>query len=247
MRYALASLIAAAAAAAASTAMAQEAVVTTTAESATTTTATTETPTGAVTTTVTETPDTTVATTVTTTTTQTPAAPAAAQVAPIPVEIPPPPPAPTLPPIPNDPTTLQVLSALDRVCKPVIAGGDVVAITKPLGFRKKRETYVLALEKPASITLTRSAANPNVCNLEVIHPLGGDKDITVGLHNWAVSQGFTLYRNDEFTTDLKRHTRSWERTLDGKTEALVLVTEHKPDGSGVVRGGTRSRVMYTVH
>ncbi|HYG28480.1 MAG TPA: hypothetical protein VD906_16460 [Caulobacteraceae bacterium] len=164
--------------------------------------------------------------------------------APAPAVVAPPPPA--LPPIPNDPTTLQVISALDRVCKPVIAGGDVVAITKPLGFRKKRETYVLALQKPGSITLTRSAANPNVCNLEVIHPLGGDRDITVGLHNWAVSQGFTLYRNDEFTTDLKRHTRSWERTLDGKTEALVLVTEHKPDGTGVVRGGTRSRVMYTV-
>lgn len=232
MRHALVSLIALAAAS--TPAIAQETAVETTTETTTVTvtqpaapTPATAEPTATVTTTVTTPAETTVTTTV--------AAPVL-EVAP----------APALPPTPNDPVTLQVLNTLDNVCRPLVAGGNAASITKPLGFKKKREVFVLSLAKPSSITVTPSAANPNVCNFEVIHPVGGDEPITVGLHNWAIGQGYTLYRNDAYTTDLKRHTRSWERTVDGKTEALVLVTETRPDGSGTVKNGTRSTVMYSV-
>lgn len=154
--------------------------------------------------------------------------------------------APALPPTPNDPTTLQVLNVLDNVCKPLAAGGDAAAITKPLGFKKKRETFVLRLEKPQEIVLIPSSSNPNVCSLEIDHAIGGDKDMTIGLHNWAIGQGYTLYRNDEFTTDLKRHTRSWELTKDGKTEALVFITEWKADGSPLGKRTDHSTLMYSV-
>ena len=61
-----------------------------------------------------------------------------------------------------------------------------------------------------------------------------------------MARGFTLYRNDEFTTDMKRHTRSWEKTADGKTEALVMITTRKPDGSPLGRRADRTTVMYSV-
>ncbi|HEX6861084.1 MAG TPA: hypothetical protein VF138_12900 [Caulobacteraceae bacterium] len=161
-------------------------------------------------------------------------------------------PAPETVPVPapvqqaSDPTTLQVLNVLENVCRPLVAGGDPAEVSKPLGFRKKKNTFVMALGKPQQIILVPSATNRNVCNLEVDHAIGGDKDLTIGLHNWAMARGYTLYRNDEYTTDLKRHTRSWELTKDGKSEALVLVTEFKPDGSSVGRKTDHSTVMFSV-
>lgn len=162
--------------------------------------------------------------------------------APAVVEVPPPP-----PPAPTDPTTIQVLSMLEQVCKPMVQGGDLQSIVKPLGFKKNRDgTWSLRLEKPYQITVLPQGVNKNVCDVDITHPVGGDAPLTVGIHNYAIARGYTLYRNDEFTTDLKRHTRSWELTGNGKTEALVLVTEHNPDGSSVVKNADRSTLMYSI-
>ena len=159
--------------------------------------------------------------------------------------------APPPPPPPTEPTTVRALSLIETLCKPLIAGGDPASTTKALGFKKKRETFVLALAKPTAFSITPSPSNKNVCLLEIDHPVGADKDMTVGLHNWAIARGFTLYRNDEFPDkfegNLKRHTRSWEITHpDGKTEALVLVTSRKLDGSSLGRNADKSTVMYSV-
>lgn len=174
------------------------------------------------------------------------APPAPEVVAPQVVAPPPPPPPPPPPAVPTDPTTIRVLGILETVCKPLVQGGDLQALTKPLGFKKKRDVLVLALDKPYTITVTQSATNRNVCMVEIDHPIGGDKPMTVGLHDWAIARGYTLYRNDEFTTDLKRHTRSWEMVAGDKTEALVLVTSWKPDGSPLAKKADHSTLMYSI-
>jgi hypothetical protein len=88
--------------------------------------------------------------------------------------------------------------------------------------------------------------NKTVCDVDIVHSIGGDEPLTVGVHNYAIARSYTLYRNDEFTTDLKRHTRSWELAADGKVEALVLVTERNPDGSPVRKGADHSTLMYSL-
>lgn len=173
------------------------------------------------------------------------AAPAVVAAPPV-AEAPPPP-----PPPPTEPTTVRALALVETLCKPMVTGGDPASLTKSLGFKKKRETFVLALAKPTVFSITPSPSNKNVCLLEIDHPVGADKDMTVGLHNWAIARGFTLYRNDEFPdqfeNNIKRHTRSWEVTHpDGKTEALVLITSRKLDGSSLGRNADKSTVMYSV-
>ena len=153
---------------------------------------------------------------------------------------------PAAPAVPTEPTTIRTLSLVETLCQPLAQGGDPAAVTKSLGFRKKRSTYTLKVDRTTQFSVTPSASNPNVCTLQIDHPIGVDKDITVGLHDWAVARGYTLYRNDEFTTDMKRHTRSWEKTADGKTEALVMITIRKPDGSSFSRHADRTTVMYSV-
>jgi hypothetical protein len=100
--------------------------------------------------------------------------------------------------------------------------------------------------KPYQIGILPPGSNKNVCDVDVMHAVGGDEPLTVGVHNYAIARGYTLYRNDEYTTDLKRHTRSWELTADGKVEALVLVTERKPDGSSVGKNADHSTLMYSI-
>jgi hypothetical protein len=178
------------------------------------------------------------ATTTTTATTVTTTAPPAAPV----VEAPPPP-----PPPPTDPVTIQALNVLENVCKPIVTGGDLATIAKAQGFRKNRDnSWTLRLTKPYQITVLPQGVNANVCNMEILHAVNGDAPITVGVHNYAIQRGYTLYRNDEYTTDLKRHTRSWELAGEGQTEALVLVTEKKPDGSPVVKNADRTTLMYSL-
>jgi len=177
--------------------------------------------------------------------TPTPAPVPAPAVEPIPVPVVEAPPAP--PPAPTDPTTIQVLNVVEQVCKPLVQGGDLPSLAKPLGFKKNRDgMWVLSLSKPYQIGVLPPGSNQNVCDIDIMHAVGGDEPLTVGVHNYAIARGFTLYRNDEYTTDLKRHTRSWELTANGKTEALVLVTERKPDGSSVGKNADHSTLMYSI-
>jgi len=170
-----------------------------------------------------------------------PAAPAAEPAAPV-VETPPAP-----PPAPTDPTTIQVLNIVEQICKPLVQGGDLQSLAKPLGFKKNRDgMWVLSMGKPYQIGVLPPGSNKNVCDIDIMHSVGGDEPLTVGVHNYAIARGYTLYRNDEFTTDLKRHTRSWELTANGKTEALVLVTERNPDGSSVGKNADHSTLMYSI-
>jgi hypothetical protein len=161
------------------------------------------------------------------------------------VEAPPaPPPAPA---VPTDPAAIRTLSVLESVCKPLVDGGDLAALAKQQGFKKKRDIQTLQFAKPGVISVLPNASNKNVCMMEIDHAIGSDKALTVAVHDYAVARGYTLYRNDEFTTDLKRHTRSWELTrADGKTEALVLITSRKPDGSPLGKNADKSTLMYSV-
>lgn len=153
-----------------------------------------------------------------------------------------------LPPTPNDPMTLQVLQVLDRVCKPMIAGNaDIEALAKPLGFRERRDRWELKVDRYEIIRLRPpTAANANVCFVDLETAIDGDKLITVGLHNWAVTKGYKLYRNDKFTTDMQRHTRSWELNNDETQAALVFVTTRQTDGSPVERRSDQASLMYSL-
>jgi len=158
---------------------------------------------------------------------------------------PPAPPAP--PPAPTDPVALGVLGALQNLCMPLADGGDINKLTKAAGFRKSGDSWVLK-QKTYQLTLIPPGANPNQCHIDIIHPVDPAAPVVVALHNWAaVSNGWTLYRNDknvasgqEFTT------RSWENDVGGKHLALVFTTIRKADGTPSRSGADTSEMLYSV-
>lgn len=162
-------------------------------------------------------------------------------VEPEPEPAPPPP-----PPPPTDPVTIAVLNAVESICKPLVKGGDIKALSAPLGYKKRKESYVLTVAKPFQVTVLPQGSNKNVCQLEIDYGVDQVEPIVVGVHNWAMARGWTLYRNDVYNTDMKRHTRSWELAGDVETEALVLVALKKTDGTPLARNADRATVLYSV-
>jgi hypothetical protein len=175
-----------------------------------------------------------------------PAAPAApAPEAPAAPPAPPPPPA-----APTDPAAIAALDVLQRVCIPAASGGDLAKLAKAAGYRKSGDNYVYH-QASFQFTIEAPGANPTQCHVDMVHPVypqAPAAPLTVALHNWAaVSNGWTLYRNDknvdagqEFTT------RSWEHSADGKNEALVLTTVRKADGTPSRGNADTSMMIYSV-
>jgi hypothetical protein len=165
----------------------------------------------------------------------------------VPVWVPPAPePPPPPPPPPTDPTAIAVLNAIERVCKPLVQGGDLASLSAPLGYKKKKDNFVYAMAtKPYQVTILAQGSNKNVCMIEIDYAIGGIEPVVVGVHNWAMARGWKLYRNDKYVTDLERHTRSWELAGPTEAEALVLVSLKKADGTPLNKKADHATVLYS--
>jgi hypothetical protein len=139
---------------------------------------------------------------------------------------------------------------LQSVCIPAANGGDLAKLAKAAGYRKQGDNWVYH-QAAFTFTIEAQGANPTQCHVDMTHqvyPQAPAAPLVVALHNWAaISNGWTLYRNDknvesgqEFTT------RSWEKSADGKNEALVLTTIRKADGSPSQHNVDTSMMIYSV-
>jgi len=171
-----------------------------------------------------------------------------ATVAPAPAapEAPPPPPPPAPP---TDPAAIAALNALERVCIPFVEGGDMGKIAKGAGYRKSGDNWTMK-QAGYQLTVLAAGSNPGQCHVDIVHPIDPEapaKPIVIALHNWAaVSRDWTLYRNDKNVNGSQEFTtRSWEHSGDGKSEALVLTTIRKADGTPAQRTADTSEMIYS--
>lgn len=156
-------------------------------------------------------------------------------------EPPPPPP----PRTPSDPTSLAVLNVLQNICLPMAKGGDLASLAKPLGFRLKKDLWVQQYQKGYTIAVHPAGSNPGVCNVDIDHPINGVTEVIIDLHNWAMARDFTLYRNDKYSTDMERSTRSWELNTATSKEALVLVTVRKLGDKPMTARTDHTELLYS--
>lgn len=176
----------------------------------------------------------------------------AAPVAPAPTEVAPEPEAPPAPPpIPTDVTSLNVMNVIERVCTPMVRGTPIAQLAPALGFKKKRDVWVLIYQKGYQLSIQPSTTNPNICTIDVNHPvesIAPAATLATDLHYWAVRQGggWYLARFDKYVTDMERTTRSWEKEGDVEGEALVLMTERKIDGAPVNAKYDHTQVLFSI-
>lgn len=189
-----------------------------------------------------------------------PAPPADAAAAPAPAAAPADPaaaPAPAAAPgeappvLPTSGPEAQIIDVINRVCKPLVKGGNFDQLAGATGYKKnKREgTYVGTLvEKPYTITIWPQGSNKDVCRLTVNYALDGEKPIIVGLNIFSYLHQPRLepQRNDFVPgAEFKRITNSWEYYTDKESTGLVFVQLKKLDGSPVNKNFDTGEILYS--
>ncbi|MDP3594955.1 MAG: hypothetical protein Q8R94_24085, partial [Phenylobacterium sp.] len=79
----------------------------------------------------------------------------------------------------------QIIDVINRVCKPLVKGGNLDQLAGGLGYKKnKREgTYVGTLvDKPYTLTIWPQGSNKDVCRLTLKYGIDQEKPIIVGLN-----------------------------------------------------------------
>ncbi len=151
----------------------------------------------------------------------------------------------------TDPLSLRLLDVLDRICKPSVAGGDFAALVKEVGLKKKKEQWVLALEKPYNITLDNPGSNKNVCTVTIDYAQGEAQAqaLADALHDWATwenSPQLRLIRNDQTVgSDFRRLTVSWDDAWAGGHAGLVYMRLKKLDETSVGKNFERAQILYS--
>ncbi|MES2340155.1 MAG: hypothetical protein V4597_00630 [Pseudomonadota bacterium] len=182
------------------------------------------------------------------------AAPAAAPEAP-PAAAPAPAPAPEPEKVYAIPTTGeigQIIDVINRVCVPLVRGGDIAQLaSKAMGFKvnKRDGTYTQTLQvKPYTLTVFAPGSNKDVCRIALNYTLGGEKPIIVGLNIFSLlHQPELLQQRNDYVpaTDYKRITNSWEYFTDHESIGLVFLQLKKPDGSSVSAKWDMGEVLYS--
>ncbi len=158
---------------------------------------------------------------------------------------------PTRPPPTTDPVSLQLLSVLDKVCKPAVVGGDFEALVKAAGFKKKKEQWVQDLGKPYLIALDSPGSNKNVCTVTIQYAQGDvqAQALATALHDWATwenSPQLRLIRNDQTVgSDFRRFTVSWDDNWANGHAGLVYMRLKNLDETSVGKNFERAQILYS--
>ncbi|RRN65774.1 hypothetical protein [Caulobacter sp. 602-1] len=151
----------------------------------------------------------------------------------------------------TDPLSVRLMDVLDRVCKPSVAGGDFAQLVKDYGFKKKKEQWVFALEKPYNITLDNPGSNKNVCTITIDYAQTPEQaqELANALHDyatWENSPQLRLIRNDQTVgSDFRRFTVSWDDAWAGGHAGLVFMRLKKLDETSVGKNFERAQILYS--
>lgn len=152
----------------------------------------------------------------------------------------------------TDPLSVRLMDVLDKVCKPSVQGGDFAQIVKDYGFKKKKEQWVFALEKPYNITLDNPGSNKNVCTITIDYSQTPEQaqELANALHDyatWENSPQLRLIRNDQtVASDYRRFTVSWDDAWAGGHAGLVFMRLKKTDETSVGKNFERAQVLYSL-
>jgi hypothetical protein len=158
---------------------------------------------------------------------------------------------PVRPPPTTDPVSLQLLSILDKVCKPAVVGGDFQALVKAAGLKKKKEQWFLDLGKPYQLYLDNPGSNKNVCTITIEYAQGDAQAqaLATALHDWATwenSPQLRLIRNDQTVgSDFRRFTVSWDDNWAAGHAGLVYMRLKKLDETSVGKNFERAQILYS--
>jgi hypothetical protein len=153
-----------------------------------------------------------------------------------------------------------ILSVVEKVCVPLVRGGNLDDIAKAnsatLGLKKNRRdnTWTMPLDptnpaaKDYSITIQPTGSNKDVCRAEVHYALNEDKPIVSAINIWSfLHQPELILQANYVAVDpdgVKRVRKSWEHFDAANSTAVNFSTWTKPDDSSLNAKFSTGELFY---
>lgn len=158
-------------------------------------------------------------------------------------------PAPTLP---TSGDGAVVLSVLEKLCVPLVRGGNVDQLAPAIGMKKNRRdnTYSMPLggSRDYTITLLPPGVNKDVCQAEIHFAVGQDEPITKAINVWAFLHKPELILQANYVAvdadGVKRVRKSWEHLESNSSTAVNFTTWRKPDDSPLNKNYDTGMLFY---
>jgi hypothetical protein len=142
------------------------------------------------------------------------------------------------PTLPTSGDAAVLISTIDKICVPLVRGGNLDALAKAtpgmkLNRRDASWTMPLGGDKAYTITIFALGSNKDVCRGEIHYAIGQTDPLVKGLVVYAFlhQPELILQANYVQTTGdgIKRVQRSWEHLEPNAIQALNFTTLSKPD------------------
>jgi hypothetical protein len=145
---------------------------------------------------------------------------------------------------PTLPTTgdgAVLLSVIEKVCVPLVRGGNFDDLNKAMGMKKNKRdnTYSLPLggDKAYAITVYAPGSNKDVCRGDIHYAVNQTDPIVKALNVWSFlhQPEFILQANyvKVYDDGVKRVQRSWEHLEANASQAVNFTTLTKGDDSSL--------------
>ena len=156
------------------------------------------------------------------------------------------------PTLPTSGDGAMLLSVIEKVCVPLVRGGNFDDLSKALGMKKNRRdsSYVLPLggDKNYTITVFPVGANKDVCRGEVHYAINQTEPLVKALNVWAFLHQPELILQANYVKvyddGVKRVQRSWEHLEANSSHAVNFTTLTKPDDSSISPKSSAAEFYY---
>ena len=158
-------------------------------------------------------------------------------------------------PPPAIPTTgdgAVLLNVLEKVCVPLVRGGKLDDLAKPLGMKlnRKEGTWTMPLggDKAYTVTMFPVGVNKDVCRGEVHYAFDNEKAIVSAFNIWSFLHKPELILQANYVQvngdNVKRVQKSWEHIEVDASTAVNFTTATKPDDTPLNKGFATGEIFY---
>jgi hypothetical protein len=146
-----------------------------------------------------------------------------------------------------------IISVLEKVCVPLVRGGNLDQLAPQLpGMKKNRRdgtwTMPLGGDKNYTITVLPQGVNKDVCLAEVRFAIGQDAPIVKAVNIWSFLHKPELILQANYVAvdpdGVKRVRKSWEHLESAASVAVNFTTWRKPDDTPLNRNYDTGQLYY---
>ena len=147
----------------------------------------------------------------------------------------------------------QILQTIEKVCIPLVRGGNFEQLMKANGFKLNRrdQTWTVQLgttNKDYSITMAAPGINKDVCRGEVHYAVNQDQPIIQALLIWTFLHQPELELQANYVAvdpdGVKRVRKSWEAQTPTSSTAVNFSTWTKPDDTSLNAKYSTGELFY---